>query len=343
MGSAPKPLIHAELVHTMARQKTLLPIGCRILAVGEGDFTFSESLSKKRSPLASGELVATCYDDEAETRARYVACGEGRLDRMRAAGVQVVCGVDATQLGSESCPLQGVAPFDRIVFNFPLLPVSSNQPRDGTADMCVANRAMLVAFLRSAEYLLRPEGRVIIASKDLYPYSWWRIEALPQWAGGDLKLLEMLPWEFTEWPTLYQGPCNVNRDAAVKATDGIMFIFGRRLEGEQNSIANISPEFEWRLGGGSGIRLATPAGSFRCDVCRLDGMSSEKDLAAHKAGKIHRKREDLEKRWETAFAAMQLPRRRLSPAVTAKQSFNKNFFAALSRICTQLCCGIRYS
>merc|ERR1711862_621124 len=56
--------------------------------------------------------------------------------------------------------------------------------------------------------------------------------------------------------------------------------------------------------GGSGIRLATPKGEFRCDICRLNGMSSEKDLEAHKAGKIHRKREDLERRWEKAFGAI---------------------------------------
>jgi hypothetical protein len=271
------------------------------------------------------------------------------LERMRFAGVDVRCGVDATCLGSDGCPLAGATPFDSILFNFPLLPVSSNQPRDGTADMCVANRTMLVAFLRAAEGLLRPGGNVIIASKDLYPYSWWRIEALPKWTGGQLRLQEMLPWEFTEWPSLYQGPCNVNRDARVKSTDGIMFIFGFAAVGDDRSCNGVSPEFEWRQGGGSGIRLATPAGAFSCDICRLHGMSSEKDLAAHRAGKIHRKREDLERRWDRAFAAMPIPSgstedntmRKACSSSRQRHMVNADDgvcgYALLCRLCTQIC------
>ncbi|CAE8734748.1 unnamed protein product, partial [Polarella glacialis] len=49
--------------------------------------------------------------------------------------------------------------------------------------------------------------------------------ALPQWSGGKLAFIGALPWQYTEYPTLYSGPCNVNRDASVKPTDATMFLF----------------------------------------------------------------------------------------------------------------------
>eukprot|EP00928_Gymnodinium_smaydae_P100045 TRINITY_DN9715_c0_g1_i1.p1 TRINITY_DN9715_c0_g1~~TRINITY_DN9715_c0_g1_i1.p1 ORF type:complete len:357 (+),score=73.51 TRINITY_DN9715_c0_g1_i1:61-1131(+) len=321
-----------------ARHQTLLPRGCRILAVGEGDFAFSEALAaaKQRDEGSASSLVSTCLEPEVETRAKYAACASGRLENIRAAGARVVCGVDATQLGAEACPLAGSEPFDRILFNFPLLPVTANKPRDGATDHCLANRALLARFLRRAETLLEErEGRVLIASKDLYPYSWWRIEALPLWTGGKLELLQMLPWEFTEYPSLYRGPCNVNRDAAVKSTDGIIFVFGRPGS-DFNAADRLAPAFEWRQGGGSGIRLATPSGPFRCEICRLVGLSSLQDLEAHKAGKIHKKRETLEDRWDSEYK--HLFEASVSGDCAARtEASNSRGFLSIGKLCARFC------
>merc|ERR1711920_286007 len=113
---------------------------------------------------------------------------------MRSNGAEVVCGVDATCLADG--PLGGSSRFDRIVFNFPLLPVTAHGTMR-SADVHLANRANLASYLRTAPALLQKDGLVLIASKDCFPYSWWRIEALPTWSGGELQFLGMLPWRCT--------------------------------------------------------------------------------------------------------------------------------------------------
>ncbi|CAJ1385614.1 unnamed protein product [Effrenium voratum] len=114
----------------------LLPAGARTLAVGDGDLAFSEALATSRE----GELVATCLETEAELVAQY-ANVQQRLSLLRSHGVKVVCGVDATQLCDG--PLQGTKPFQRIFFNFPLLPMKVHKARASSIDVQIANRAML--------------------------------------------------------------------------------------------------------------------------------------------------------------------------------------------------------
>merc|ERR1712113_673967 len=94
---------------------------------------------------------------------------------------------------------------------------------------------MLTKFLRGAESLLKPDGLVVIANKDVSPYSWWRLEALHEFTGGGLELTAQLPWMRTEYPLLYTGPCNVDRDQRVKAGDAIIFVYGCR--GRSHSVS----------------------------------------------------------------------------------------------------------
>mmetsp|Transcript_44415 Transcript_44415/g.139261 ORF Transcript_44415/g.139261 Transcript_44415/m.139261 type:complete len:384 (+) Transcript_44415:56-1207(+) len=284
----------------------LLPQGCRILAVGEGDFAFSEALSAARRPLDAGLLVATSLDTEAELRSKYAGVAE-RLARIRSTGAEVICGVDARCLAGGR--LAGAEPFDRIVFNFPLLPVTEIEARSGLYDVHLANRAMLVEFLRSAPSMLRPDGIVVIASKDCFPYSWWRVEAMPQWSGGELAFVGMLPWQYTEYPSLYSGPCNVNRDASVKPTDAVIFAFARPGSSVFGTYSG-NLVSEWNHSKGR-VRLTPCIGQLQCLICNVNGLS-EQDLAQHEAGKIHRKRAALEQRWEARLArggALSAPRR----------------------------------
>eukprot|EP00439_Symbiodinium_sp_Y106_P075233 s492_g14.t2 len=140
----------------------LLPGGCRTLAVGEGDFAFSEGLSASRSSGGAPELVVTCLEPEEDIRSQYADADE-RLVRLRGAGAKVICGVDATELLKG--PLENEEPFERIVFNFPLLPMKVHKPRASSADVQIANRAMLVEFLRGAATFLRKDGLLLIANK----------------------------------------------------------------------------------------------------------------------------------------------------------------------------------
>eukprot|EP00927_Polykrikos_kofoidii_P031366 TRINITY_DN26991_c0_g1_i1.p1 TRINITY_DN26991_c0_g1~~TRINITY_DN26991_c0_g1_i1.p1 ORF type:complete len:439 (-),score=77.57 TRINITY_DN26991_c0_g1_i1:15-1331(-) len=295
---------------------TLLPYDARILTVGDGNFVFSEALVTKR-PRAEGNcvsLVATTLDSEAEIVNLY-AEATARLARLRSAGVEVICGVDATKLGEEG-HLAGMEPFDRIVFNFPLLPVRAHERGTRTADVHVANRVMLVAFMERVVKLLKRDGLVIIASKDCFPYSWWRLECLPQWAGGELPLLAMLPWRLTEYPSLYDGPCNVNRDASVKPTDAVIFIYGRssmedkevesKVGNGKSSAPAIVVAFDAALKARSraGKRPLPDLPAFTCDICGVRGMRTKAELGLHMGGKIHKKRASLEQRWEERLAGV---------------------------------------
>ncbi|CAE7188709.1 unnamed protein product, partial [Symbiodinium sp. KB8] len=182
----------------------LLPGGCRTLAVGEGDFAFSEGLSASRSCTGSApELVVTCLESEEDIRSQY-ADADQRLARLRGAGAKVICGVDATELLKG--PLVDEEPFERIVFNFPLLPAKVHKPRASSADVQIANRAMLVEFLRGAAAFLRKDGLLLIANK-VRPGIPARREMPPCLWAGDSKLAastsgldealageDMVPW-----------------------------------------------------------------------------------------------------------------------------------------------------
>eukprot|EP00434_Breviolum_minutum_P007049 symbB.v1.2.006221.t1/scaffold340.1/size245066/7 len=139
----------------------LLPTKCRTLAVGEGDFVFSEALAASRGSQ-SGTLVVSCLESEAECVDQYAGVQQ-RLQQLRDYGAEVICGVDATRLTSG--PLMGLAPFERIIFNFPLLPMKVHKPRASNNDVQIANRAMLVEFLRGAASFLRKDGVLLIANK----------------------------------------------------------------------------------------------------------------------------------------------------------------------------------
>ena len=69
--------------------------------------------------------------------------------------------------------------FDRIVFNFPCLPVSDgkdgNSEGTGKADAAAIeeNKELVRAFVRSAVPLLAPGGEIHVAHKTKEPFSWW--------------------------------------------------------------------------------------------------------------------------------------------------------------------------
>lgn len=243
--------------------------------------------------MSRGTLVATSLDSNMEVTHKYAGAG-ARLARLRSAGCEVIHEVDATLLNKG--PLRGSALFDRIVFNFPLLPkdfAAKIVAQGAHVDCILENRAMLVSFLEAAPSLLASAGLVVIASKNCRPYSWWRIEALPLWTGGELSLAGVLPWENTEYPSLMSGPCNVDCDLPVKPTDAVVFVFSR-AEGKKNLFgAPWCREFA-RIHGSAPFdtRLV-------CAFCRPGGIHfrTEEELAEHNNARLHQKRLALEERW----------------------------------------------
>jgi 25S rRNA (uracil2634-N3)-methyltransferase len=142
--------------------------GCRVLTVGDGDLSFSVALAE-RGECAS--LTASTLEPDLEALQREYDGLDVRGHARRIDDVRY--GVDARRLAFPS------ASFDRIVFNFPCLPVSDgkdgNSEGSGKADASAIeeNKALVRAFVRSAVPLLAPGGEIHIAHKTKEPFSWW--------------------------------------------------------------------------------------------------------------------------------------------------------------------------
>lgn len=92
----------------------------RILLVGEGNFSFTRALISEPPTalqyLPPSNVVATAYDTEAECFEKYPEA-RSIVNELRAKGVEILFGVDATKL--ESSSFLRNHKFDKIVWNFP--------------------------------------------------------------------------------------------------------------------------------------------------------------------------------------------------------------------------------
>jgi len=92
----------------------------KILLIGEGNFSFAYALVVNPPPqlhhLPPQNITATTYDTEQECLAKYADAQE-KIDVLRAKGMNVLFGVDATKLEKVS-QLKGKR-WDRVVWNFP--------------------------------------------------------------------------------------------------------------------------------------------------------------------------------------------------------------------------------
>ena len=146
--------------------------GCRVLTVGDGDLSFSVALAE-RGECAS--LTASTLEPDLEALQREYDGLDVRGHARRIDDVRY--GVDARRLSFDES-------FDRIVFNFPCLPVSDgkdgNSEGSGKADASAIeeNKALVRAFVRSAVPLLAPGGEIHVAHKTKEPFSWWGFPGL---------------------------------------------------------------------------------------------------------------------------------------------------------------------
>nr|GAT59831.1 predicted protein [Mycena chlorophos] len=122
----------------------------KILLIGEGNFSFARALVRNPPSiepslqhLPSRNVTATAYDTEAECYSKYPEAEEIVQD-LRAAGADVLFGVDATRLERVGT-LKGRR-WDKIVWNFP-------HAGKGIADQdrnILSNQLLVLGFLRSA-------------------------------------------------------------------------------------------------------------------------------------------------------------------------------------------------
>ncbi|KAF9013611.1 hypothetical protein BDZ89DRAFT_1077010 [Hymenopellis radicata] len=123
-----------------------------ILLIGEGNFSFTRALVRNPPPelthLPPGNITATAYDSEQDCCSKYPDAQEILVD-LRARGVQVLFGVDASKL--DRVPQLKGRRWDKICWNFP-------HAGKGITDMdrnILSNQVLILDFLRTAEGLLK--------------------------------------------------------------------------------------------------------------------------------------------------------------------------------------------
>ncbi|CAE7515263.1 unnamed protein product, partial [Symbiodinium necroappetens] len=139
------------------------------------------------------------------------------------------------------------------------------------------------SMLTNARRLMQAPGRPFEspsfwrADGDCYPYSWWRLESLPEWAGGQLAFMGAVPWQYTEYPSLYGGPCNVNRDASVKPTDATIFLYAHR---DSENFRCAYRESEHAKAAEASLLEVTSSSNVTSVACDLQSFDSVRDAAA---------------------------------------------------------------
>lgn len=201
---------------------------------------------------ASGEptppLGATSHSDEGDGKA---SSGDGGLGR----GEAVECLLDSVHFLN---PLVG----------------ATQRPRAAGAPVVLANRLMLLRFLRQCA---RPgfTRQVCITTKTVSPYSRWRVHAL---AAPPLRLRRRAA--FRAPPGFV--PRNEARDDGFALTKAVTFVF--------------EPDPGDDGGGGDAA-----AGAWRCEACDK-AFTSAGDAARHREGRRHAQAMELEAQWLTMVA-----------------------------------------
>jgi 25S rRNA (uracil2634-N3)-methyltransferase len=148
--------------------KTTIPFSVydRILLIGEGDFSFSASLTAHHGVA---DIWATSYDSKEGCLAKYPNSAKSNIENVleafdeqlsddddegsdsggQSSRKRVIFGVDATSIGKHSI-IRQLAPFHRMVFNFPHTGGLSTDVNRQVR----ANQALLSSFFKSAIPLL---------------------------------------------------------------------------------------------------------------------------------------------------------------------------------------------
>ena len=132
-----------SLARTLSRAHTRYPPGLRVLLVGDGNLSFGAALARRRG--GGSGLTVTSYEEREELLAKYKET-EGIVAELTTSGAIVCHGVDATRL-PESLWAAGTSKelrFDRIVFQFPLVPLpASEEEFRRRPDPIVSNRLLI--------------------------------------------------------------------------------------------------------------------------------------------------------------------------------------------------------
>ncbi|KAB2573570.1 protein of unknown function DUF2431 [Lasiodiplodia theobromae] len=195
----------------------------RILIIGDGDFSFARSIVEHHG---AADVLATAYDTRDELLRKYPQAEANMAYIEGEGGCRVLCGVDATKLGSYKEVKKGGqgeglveenegareargrggggGGWDRIIFNFPHVGGKSTDVNRQVR----YNQELLVSFFTAAAPLLSalpaPQSPVsanptiIVTLFESEPYTLWNVKDLARHVG--LKVQRSFKFQASAYP-----------------------------------------------------------------------------------------------------------------------------------------------
>lgn len=320
----------------------------RWLILGDGDFSFSLSIatacggcvSPASFTAANGKgasllLVASSLDSQEVLALKY---GPGVLEtlaKLRALGVLVIHGVDATRLlptlkrqlaengGSSGSDWMGDG-FDRVTFQFPLCGATLSKAEFEAAAVPaeLRNRHLIAETLCGSALVLKPEGELIISAKADNKYDMRFFCKHPRESGpstpsqsaatllADPRDNDMPPplVYATQWLfdiSQYPGytPRNVETNESFPIANSVSFAFVH--QGRLNALglinrSNFSGSPSYERGEGNTDGASKPS----CELCGIV-CSGQSAFDAHIKGTKHRRNAALERKWQAFWSKRQ--------------------------------------
>lgn len=152
----------------------------RILLVGEGDFSFAQSIVEHHGCC---DVTATCFDSEDELFEKYNSQAQGYIRYLEDEGQTVLYGVNATKLDQNKQLKKAGAQWDVAIFNFPHI---GGKSKDVNRQVRF-NQELLVSFFKAAVPLLTPNGTIVVTLFEGEPYTLWNIRDLARHSGLEVQ------------------------------------------------------------------------------------------------------------------------------------------------------------
>ncbi len=160
----------------------------KALILGDGDFSFSNSLVKH---FKKGSYYTSYESNESVTNI-YPSALDNIKQLSNIDGATVLHHIDATNIKNTiinnsnssdqtTLDIQLNQYFDRIIWNFPC--IAKEKGQDGQAEDLKANQDLITSFFISSKEILSEDGEIHITHKVIEPFNWWDIESLGRYQG----------------------------------------------------------------------------------------------------------------------------------------------------------------